>query len=116
MTESPGIEASQRRLPEHHDQARHAANPHNLGETLTREEIEAVIAELMANPIEDLAGKRMYEIEPRSDGIVVVTRLPVGPEAWKGPRDEAVEGKADLEVTHRTPKRTLPRIDKWTKN
>ena len=50
---------------------------------MTREEIAAVVADLMKHPIGNLEGKRVYEIQRTNTGRVLVTPMPLDFGKWK---------------------------------
>jgi hypothetical protein len=50
---------------------------------MTRDEIAAVVADLMKHPIGNLEGKRVYEIQRTDTGRVLVTPMPLDFGEWK---------------------------------
>ena len=77
-------------------------------DTMTREELGAIVGELMEDPIEEDDGRRAYELEVQDNGTILATRVPVDPKQWRRGTGEPIEETVSNE---RMTERPTPEAD-----
>ena len=77
------------------------------GVEMTKDEIEAMMDELMSNPVEGIHTERTYEIMKNQDGAVKVTRLPPENLTLEGIGGRTKEKEVSKRIDEEIEKRTL---------
>src|SRR6201992_1266117 len=77
------------------------------GVEMTKDEIEAMMDELMSNPVEGIHTERTYEIKKNQDGAVKVTRLPPENLTLEGIGGRTKEKEVSKRIDEEIEKRTL---------
>ena len=91
IEEPPQAQNSKDASPDRADQHGDMTNTDSLRGTMTQNELEAIMQEIMTEPIEEIGERRAYKIEQQADGSIIVTRQSFDPEVWKQENDGAAE-------------------------